>query len=181
MFKIVAVHWKIVLVALLLTVFSMIAVAEGGQQITDPSSNKEKAVENERKSSNQVPVPNIQYFPERQTIARWAREFDTPNITCYLYLVQNGQILGYYITNGKPASTQSYLTPEYGYEDGYDLGEYSGVAQVGLPDIDGTYGNNSPGIRFFTASGIAVEWGGYGATYIFSTAKLPLNVPEFGK
>jgi hypothetical protein len=173
--------WKVVAAALILGIIITTMVVSEGNREVNTNSNKEKAVENERRSSNQVPVPSVQYFPERQTIARWSKEFDAPNITCYLYLVQSGQILGYYITNGKPASTQSYLTPEYGYEDGYDLGEGYGVAQIQLPDVDGTYGNNSPGIRFFTASGIAVEWAGYGATYIFSTAKLPLNVPEFGK
>ena len=47
-------------------------------------------------------------------------------------------------------------------------------------DLDGTYGSNNVGIRFFTASGVAVEWAGSGASYLFSNAKLPLNVPELG-
>lgn len=81
-----------------------------------------------------------------------------------------------YVSDGKPASTGSYLTPEYREE------VYGGVTRnIQLPDIDGTYGTNNPGIRFFTASGIAVEWAGSGASYIYSDVPLKLNVPLLGE
>ena len=123
-----------------------------------------------------IPVPIVQHFPERRTIAEWSKTFDVPAITCYIYLFSFGNIIGYYVTNGKPASTESYLTPSY-----VEIKE-SGpiVINKELPDIDGTYGSNQPGIRFFTASGIAVEWAGSGASYLFSTQKLPINVLELG-
>ena len=60
------------------------------------------------------------------------------------------------------------------------MGE-GGVAEDQTMDLDGTYGANNPGIRFFTASGIAVEWAGAGATYLYSDAPLPLNVPKLGE
>ena len=125
-----------------------------------------------------VPIPQISYFTERQTIARWYERWDKPSVVTYVYLIANGNILGYYVCNGKPASIQSYLIPETHYEDGHDLGEGWGEVQVETPDIDGTYGTLNYGIRFFTAEGTAVEWGGMGATYLYSDAPLPINVPK---
>jgi len=123
---------------------------------------------------NSTPIPNLSYFPERRTIARWAEAWDKPDIPTYVYLISFGKVIGYYVCIGKPASTQSYLTPEQNRLPGYDL-------MGDAPDIDGTYGANNPGIRFFTASGVAVEWAGDGASYIYSNAILPLDVPLLGK
>lgn len=128
-----------------------------------------------------VPVPQITYFAERNTIARWAKAWDKPDIPTYVYLISFGKVIGYYVCNGKPASTQSFLIPDTTFKKGVDVGESYGDVLVEAPDIDGTYGANNPGIRFFTASGIAVEWAGDGASYVYSNAILPLEVPLLGK
>jgi hypothetical protein len=125
---------------------------------------------------NSTPIPNINYFPERRTIAKWAEAWDKPSIPTYVYLISFGKVIGYYVCNGKPASTRSYLTPEENVAS-----YYSGNPVVDAPDIDGTYGDNNPGIRFFTSSGVAVEWAGDGASYIYSNAILPLDVPLLGR
>lgn len=138
----------------------------------------EALVRSNSRALDAVPIPDINYFTERQTIARWYERWDTPSVVTYVYLISYGNILGYYVCNGKPASIQSYLIPETHYEDGHDLGEWSGEVQVETPDIDGTYGTLNYGIRFFTAEGTAVEWGGMGATYLYSDAPLPINVPR---
>jgi hypothetical protein len=123
-----------------------------------------------------VTVPDVRYFQERRTIAKWAEHWDKPSAACYVYLVSYGTIIGYYVSDGKPASTGSVLTPEY-TQSYYANG---GVVEQQRPDIDGTYGTNNPGIRFFTASGIAVEWAGSGASYIYSDVPLKLSVPLLG-
>lgn len=120
-----------------------------------------------------VPVPPVDYFQERRTIAKWTERWDAPNIPTYVYLISYGNIIGYYVADGKPASTKSYLIPEDTYD--YKGGRYHLRT---APDIDGTYGDNNPGIRFFTAEGTAVEWGGSGASYLYSDVPLPLNVPK---
>jgi len=128
-----------------------------------------------------VPIPEVSYFQEKRTIAKWAERWDKPSVATYVYLVSYGTILGYYVSDGKPASTRSYIMPEESYQKLYSTtgGEWtSTMAVVSAPDIDGTYGENNPGIRFFTAEGTAVEWGGSGASYIYSDAPLPLNVPK---
>jgi hypothetical protein len=142
--------------------------------------SQQKANEEARRtaalSRDTIPVPNVGYFQERRTISKWAVHWDKPDAACYVYLISYGQIIGYYVSNGKPASTGSLLTPEYSQVYRGD----GGVVEQQLPDIDGTYGTNNPGIRFFTASGIAVEWAGAGASYIYSDVPLKLNVPLLG-
>jgi len=125
-------------------------------------------------SQSAIPVPSLAYFQERRTIARWASHWDKPAAACYVYLISFGTIVGYYVSDGKPAATTSYITP-------IDGPYYGGSAIVALPDIDGTYGDNNPGIRFFTASGIAVEWAGAGASYLYSDVPLRINVPLLGE
>ncbi len=120
-----------------------------------------------------IPIPVVSYFQERRTIAKWAQAWDKPNIPTYVYLFAFDKCIGYYVADGKPASTRSYIMPEQKIET-----QYSGSPVVDAPDIDGTYGDNNPGIRFFTASGIPVEWGGSGASYLYSAVPLPLDVPK---
>jgi hypothetical protein len=124
-----------------------------------------------------IPIPQVSYYQERRTIAKWAQRWDKPNIPCYVYLVSYGTIIGYYVTDGKPACTRNYILPEYKHND---HGSW-GCCLEPTADLDGTYGDNNPGIRFFTAEGTAVEWGGQGATYIYSDAPLPLNIPKLNR
>ena len=121
-----------------------------------------------------VAIPRPTYFQERRTLAKWINRWDKPNVPCYVYLVSYGKVIGYYVTDGKPASSRNYLIPEYKH----NWHGQAGCCLEPEADLDGTYGDNNPGIRFFTAEGTAVEWGGQGATYIYSDAPLPLNVPK---
>jgi hypothetical protein len=138
------------------------------QQANKDSTNAQLAAQ------SAVIVPNLSYFQERRTIAKWAQHWDRPSAACYVYLISYGTIIGYYVSDGKPASTGSFLTPEYRREPG------TSDATQQLPDVDGCYGTNNQGIRFFTASGIAVEWAGDGASYIYSDVPLKISVPLLG-
>lgn len=131
---------------------------------------EKKQAEASKNAQIAVPIPTVSYFQEKRTIAKWAERWDKPAIATYVYLVSYGTVIGYYVADGKPASTRSYLMPEESY--------YTNGATLSNPDIDGTWGENNPGIRFFTAEGIAVEWAGSGASYIYSDAPLPINVPR---
>lgn len=142
---------------------------------------KEKEVIQQKKNIEtaqaNIPIPQVSYYQERRTIAKWAKRWDKPNIPCYVYLVSFGKIIGYYVTDGKPSSTRSYILPEYKH----NIHNNGGCCLEPTADLDGTYGENNHGIRFFTAEGTAVEWGGDGATYIYSDAPLPLNVPKLNR
>lgn len=150
-----------------------------GCDIQQTTKAKERAAQGTTldRAAAATPIPEVNYFQERRTIAKWTNRWDKPNLPCYVYLVSYGNIIGYYVTDGKPASTRSYILPEYSHWVGS-----SGASEL-IPsaDIDGTYGENNPGIRFFTADGTAVEWGGSGASYIYSDAPLPIKVPKLNR
>ncbi len=147
----------------------------------DERSAKSKEIQQQRRvietAQAHIPIPQVSYYQERRTIAKWAQRWDKPNIPCYVYLVSYGKIIGYYVTDGKPACTRNYILPEYKH----NYHSNGGCCLEPTADLDGTYGDNNPGIRFFTAEGTAVEWGGQGATYIYSDAPLPLNVPKLNR
>jgi len=149
----------------LVAIFMSVSIEGCSTRSTDVQAGIEAAV----RSAEAVAIPEVSYFQEKKTVARWYSHWDIPDRETYVYLVSNGTIIGYYVCKGKPASTRSYLVPEEEY--------YSNGATLSTKDLDGTYGENNPGIRFFTASGVAVEWGGLGATYIYSDKPLTINVP----
>jgi hypothetical protein len=166
-------------------VFSIIGIALGialaivfmtsSGQVDDARYKAEQAQKaSAQAASESVPIPVVSYFQEKRTIAKWAQRWDKPSIATYVYLVSFGTVIGYYVADGKPASTRSYLMPEESAHGGGSAGYYTETN----PDIDGTWGENNPGIRFFTAEGTAVEWAGSGASYIYSDAPLPINVPR---
>ena len=139
--------------------------------------DNEKSLQAQVAAQSAVSVPDLSYFQERRTVKKWAEHWDRPSAACYVYLISYGAVIGYYVADGKPASTGSLLTPEYREE----YVSNGGVRNIQLPDIDGIYGMNNPGIRFFTASGAAVELAGSGASYIYSDVPLKLNVPLLGE
>jgi hypothetical protein len=153
---------------------------------TDPNSGASQAQAAAESNSNtaviSIPIPEMEYFQERRTVAKWALFWDKPNLPTYVYLFVYGNCIGYYVADGKPASTRSYLVPEVvptrmNIVNNNGSNSYT-VDMIQSPDLDGTYGDNNPGIRFFTSNGIPVEFGGSGASYLYSSSPLPLNVPE---
>lgn len=162
----------------LLAIFAFLAIGADDCLDTTPDGRQVAAKAQERMSVtavNQVPIPAVSYFQERRTITAWVKRWDRPDVPTFVYLISFGKVLGYYVANGKPASTRSYVMPEeqVGYHNG-------NTYTTSAPDIDGTYGDNNPGIRFFTAEGIAVEWAGDGASYLYSDAPIDFGyeVPE---
>lgn len=147
----------------------------------EPSASVKQEVAQKQNLSNAVtayPTPQVENFMERKTIVEWTKRWDTPNKPCYCYIYIGSNLLGYFVTNGKPASTQSYLIPEYRSEDGHDLGESYGEMLVESPDVDGCYGSNNPGYRFFLANGAAIECSGTMVSCIYSDMPLSLSCPE---
>ena len=122
------------------------------------------------------PTPQVNNFIERKTITEWTERWDKPSVVTYCGVFIGSAPIGYFVTNGKPASTQSYLIPETVAEL-HDLGEAYGEMLVESPDLDGCYGANNPGYRFFLANGTAVECSGTMVSMIYSDAPLSLKCP----
>lgn len=166
------------IVSIVLIIAMAASLFAGGSRDLDQRQNNrvtsEAMTDSESKALRVVPIPEVSYFNERKTIAEWSKRWDKPSVVTYVYLISYGNILGYYVCNGKPASIQSYLVPE----TTMDRAGSAGYHDKEVMDIDGTYGTLNYGIRFFTAEGTAVEWGGMGATYLYSDAPLPINVPK---
>lgn len=175
---------KVFVSAVLLIALALLMSASADSCSSEPSARQVTEVAQKTTAETalvSVPIPTVSYFQERRTIAKWTERWDKPAIATYVYLVSFGTIIGYYVADGKPASTQSYLFAEEQIVDD-PYGSYDAGGQVvSAPDIDGTNGTNNPGIRFFTAEGTAVEWAGSGASYIYSDAPLPLNVPRLNR
>jgi hypothetical protein len=99
------------------------------------------------------------------------REND-PNAIRYVYVMNFGQIVGYYVTKGKISSNGSQLAPEQEvikrYSDGYVLDS---------AQDDGTFGAGDPGIFFFTSDGVMVVTS---LDYIQTDSPLTIDVPRLG-
>lgn len=134
--------------------------------------------ENLNSAVTAYPTPQVNNFVERKTITEWTKRWDKTSVVTYCYVFIGSAPIGYFVTNGKPASTQSYLIPETRVEGGHDLGEGYGDMIVESPDLDGCYGANNPGYRFFLANGTAVECSGAMVSMIYSDAPLALNCPQ---
>jgi hypothetical protein len=105
--------------------------------------------------------------------AKLEREND-PNAVRYVYLMNFGQIVGYYVIQGKVSSSGSQLAPEQ-----EAIRRCSGCDHLVLDSAqdDGTYGQGDPGIFFFLADGTMVSTT---LDYIESDAPMPIDVPRLG-
>ena len=144
------------------------SVARQNQEATKAAQDMNNA-----NALSAYPVPQVQNFLERKTVSEWVKRWDKPSILTYCYIFIGQNCIGYFITNGKPASSQSYLIPEDMKETGYNT---SVVRQA--PDLDGTYGTNNAGYRFFLANGTAVECSGTMVSCVYADAPLSINCPQ---
>lgn len=98
---------------------------------------------------------------------------DDPEAIRYVYLMNFGEVVGYYVTKGKISSSGSQLAPEQEILRPIS-GEYIAVDSA---QDDGTYGTGDPGIFFFTSDGTMVATS---LDYIQSDAPLAIDVPRLG-
>ena len=95
----------------------------------------------------------------------------------YLYVLNYGQVVGYYVTKGKVSSSGSQRTPTddvyWTCRDGHGC---QPVTADG-PQDDGSYGEQDPGIFFFTTDGTMVVTS---LDYIQSDRPLPGNFTKLG-
>lgn len=106
---------------------------------------------------------------------RLEREND-PNATRYVYLMNFGQIVGYYVIEGKVSSAGSQLAPEQEVIDACSADVCPVV--VDSAQDDGTYGQGDPGVFFFLADGTMVTTD---LNVIQSDAPMEIDVPLLGK
>lgn len=115
-------------------------------------------------------LPQITRSLERENIKRRIEFINQPDRIGYLYLLsENGQLIKEVQVLGKVSSLNSYLTPmeelTYGRVEGYGSQLY--VAESA--DLDGTWGENTEGIFWFTPDGVYMEWAGL---YFYSSERM---------
>ena len=153
---------------LIISAFLLLSASTFGQIL---SANTSKIADVQKKleynAFTAYPVPLTGNFLERKLLYDWTKRWNVPDTVCYVYIFIGSSCIGYFVTHGKPASTQSYLLPENLASSGRQS-----------PDVDGTYGTNNPGYRFFLANGTAVECSGTMVSCVYSDAPLSLSAVE---
>lgn len=110
---------------------------------------------------------------EKINLEKKRKREESPDAIRYLYLMNFGQIVGYYVTKGKISSNGSQIGPETEIINGGGNGNVMDSAKD-----DGTYGVGDPGIFFFTTDDVMVETS---LDYIQSDQPLNIDVPRLRK
>lgn len=110
---------------------------------------------------------------EKANLIKKREREENPNAERYLYLMNFGQIVGYYVTKGKISSNASQIGPDTEVISGGGNGNVVDSAKD-----DGSYGDGDPGIFFFTTDDVMVETS---LDYIQSDQPLAIDVPRLRK
>lgn len=96
-----------------------------------------------------VPVPQVSNFLSREAVAKQVRRLDERGKLFYVYLLaDNGNQLGYYVSNTRPVSVCALMTPP---DDlWYDIDINGKTSQLmKAPGLGGTYGGGDCRAVFF--------------------------------
>ncbi len=115
------------------------------------------------------PTPIVNNFLMREAVVKQTKRMDEKGKLFYLYLLgDNGQQIGYYVSNTRPIPTCSYLTPPQNVSSG------DGKVVLTAPGLGGTYPGTCDSIFFFdSATDAYVEVSGF--KYFISDQPLQVN------
>lgn len=136
---------------------------------TEESENydQRKELAAEYDSGNSMEIANLKEKRSRE---------DDPSAIRYLYVMSFGEIVGYYVTEGKISSNGSQIAPESEVIRVPGTNGLSGERFLTeSAQDDGSYGTGDPGIFFFTTEGVLVVTS---LDYIQSDAPLAIDVPR---
>ena len=170
--------------AIVLAVLSGCAVSTTAATSTGTKADIEKTKDAANVLSyNQATPTDLDYSLERYNLIRRAywvngqREKANSLVSAvnkplgYIVLfTESGSVIGRFVVDGKVSSLNSFLSPNYVEEAGYNTRVFTRE----LPDIDGSYGENDSGIFFFTNDGKYIEWTG---TYLYSDIPFEVDNP----
>lgn len=146
-----------------------INIQKQGQQLTNDAFRQQQSAE-------PYPASALTDSTERANLIRHLLRFNDPNKIGYIYVMNFGKIVGYYVIKGKPSSNQSQLTTST-LEYGCGNNESGTCYTVPAPGDDGSYGANEDGIFFFTSDGVMVVTN---LDYLYADQPLQLDVPLLG-
>jgi len=137
-----------------------------GQQLTENTFAQQQAA---------VPYPSAQLRTslERANLRDRLLRLNSPSKIGYVYLMNFGKIVGYYVIKGKVSNTDSQMTTSTTVDRRSDTS--GGAVTYPAPGDDGSYGANETGNFFFTAENVLVETD---LNYLYADAPLPVNAPK---
>jgi len=136
----------------------------------DDSYNMEVKIteQNQQQLVRAQPAQVMESSLERQNLINRYEYLNDENNLHHVYLIDEGQVVSYFVAQGKVSSVNSKLTNDKQIVDAQRArfdngGDGAGGAEgpnfkvVESPQMDGSYGTNGDAIFFFTASGEYVE------------------------
>lgn len=120
---------------------------------------QQRVTDNQIKMEKAEPIPQLQDSLERSNIKKRLEAYNNPNKISYIYLVSFGRVMSFYTIKGKVTSGSKRLTSTERFVQ-CDQGEYDGECQTESPELDGTYGNSTSYIYFWTTDNVYVQWSG---------------------
>lgn len=139
--------------------------------LTGCSSQSESvAVRDDLQSQNREDSLEIKNLEKKRALE------DDPAAVRYVYVIDFGTIIGYYVAEGKISSNSSQIAPEQDLIKGWESpGNGEDLYVVDSAKDDGSFGPGDPGVFFFTPEGIMVETD---LKTLISTAPIPIDVPR---
>ena len=134
--------------ALIVTIIAMAFMVTGCKGEASTTEKQEQARSSLMDKANaSVPIPRIDNFLARQSVAEYMRRMDNPSKTFYIYVLgDNGNVIGYYVAKSQPMNICSFMSPTDKVEERY--GDPDVVRQA--PALDGLYyGSSGCNVDYF--------------------------------
>jgi hypothetical protein len=115
---------------------------------------------------------------EKSNLEEKRKREENPDAIGYIYLMNFGKVVGYYVAKGKISSNGSQATPEQDIHWTCHGSYGCNPVVVDGPQDDGSYGNGDPGIFFFLTNGTKVVTS---LDYIQTDQPIPgIDAPKLG-
>lgn len=169
----------VLLAAGVLAMASLTACMDEGPKANTAQGEGQKETETAFKQQSAAvpyPVAQLKDSTERRNIRERLLRTNKKDLLGYVYLMNFGEVVGYYTIKGKVSSTQSQMTTDSLVIDGCPGGSDGRCPTVvNAPGDDGSYGDNENGIFFFTTEGAYVTTD---LNYLYADQPLPIDTPR---
>ena len=166
-----------ILVTILTVLFLMFTAEtcdDGNKTRKVYDAEQRHTVANQQQLVNVQPPVSLNWSLEREQVNKRTLLWNDPNKVSYIYLINWGKVMAFYVIKGKVSSVNSQVTNTMQIVNHTSSSESGYV--LPSPAEDGSYGTNGDGIFFFTTDGTYVEWKG---DYMLSDKPLKMTTqPE---
>ena len=141
----------------MLIIVLMGADCESDKATGGESAKKEQALteDNQQRLLKSQPPVRLNWSLERENINKRTTLWNDANKVSYMYLVNYGKVMAFFVIKGKVSSVNSQITNPDQIVD-----RYEGDVVIASPAEDGSYGTNGDAVYFFTTDGAYIEWMG---------------------